>query len=120
MRRTNEETRRAGFIRDLLFAPNIRPPWFVPRVNKTGGLASDAGASWPSRGAVHGQGHGRRHFRSEIFGARYQQLLYFDFLQRLLAAEEMGNQGNLGEVLHGFHLHVGALERVAVGHDAMI
>ena len=38
----------------------------------------------------------------------------------LLAAEQVRDQRDLGEVLDGFHLHVGVFERVAVGHDAVV
>ena len=55
------------------------------------------------------------HFRAEIFGADQQKFFDFDFFQRLLAAEQVRDQGDLGEVLDGFHFHVGVFEGVAVG-----
>src|SRR5579863_2908826 len=62
----------------------------------------------------------RRDLRPKIARARHHELLDFYLLERLLAAEQMRNQGDLRKVLHGFHLHVGMFERVAVGYDTMI
>jgi len=67
-----------------------------------------------------GHGHGGGSLRAEILGASQEQLFDFHVLQRLLAAEQVRDQGDLGEVLDGFHLHVGVLERVAVGDDAVV
>jgi S-adenosylmethionine:tRNA ribosyltransferase-isomerase len=70
------------------------------------------------RGA--GQGHGGGDFCAEIFRAGEKKFFDFDFFQGLLAAEQVRDQGDLGEVLDGFHLHVGVFEGVAVADHAMI
>ena len=40
----------------------------------------------------------------------FVEFLHFFFTERLRIAEQMGNQRNLREVLHGFHFHVGTFE----------
>jgi len=67
-----------------------------------------------------GQGHGGGDFCAEIFGAGEEEFFDLHFFQRLLAAEQVRDQGDLGEVLDGFHLHVGVFEGVAVGDDAVV
>ena len=67
-----------------------------------------------------GQGHGGGDFRAEVFGASQEKFFDFYFLQGLLAAEQVRDQGDLGEVLDGFHLHVGVFESVAVADHAVV
>ncbi len=52
--------------------------------------------------------------------ANFVQLLYFFFAQGLRLAEHVGDEGDLGEVLDGFHVHEGGLEGRTEGDDAMV
>ena len=70
------------------------------------------------RGA--GYRHGGGEFGAEIPRARDQELIDFNLFERLLASEHVRDQGDLGEVLDGFHLHVSVLEGVAVRDYAVI
>ena len=70
--------------------------------------------------ATWGSGMADGRLGSEILGTGQQELFDFNFLQGLLAAEQMRDQGDLGKVLDGFHLHVSVFEGVAVGNDAVV
>src|SRR4030088_2168286 len=52
--------------------------------------------------------------------AHLLELLHFLLPERLLVSKKMGDQGDLREVLYGFHLHVGALERRSECDDPVI
>src|SRR6202046_4382908 len=66
------------------------------------------------------QGHARSYLRAKIFGASHEKLFNFHFFQRLLSPEQVRDQGDLREVLDGFHFHVRVLERVPVSYDAVV
>src|ERR1700731_2472845 len=52
--------------------------------------------------------------------AHLLELLHFLLSERLLVSEKVGDQGDLREVLYGFHFHVGAFERRSKCDDPVI
>jgi len=52
--------------------------------------------------------------------ANFVEFRHFVCAERLFVAEKVRNERDLGEVLDGFHAHVGALERRPEGDDSVI
>src|SRR5581483_1871086 len=65
---------------------------------------------------MRNQRHGRRRAGPGILVTGDQQFGYFFFLQWLFVTQQVSHERYLGEVLYGFHLHVGALQVLAVSH----
>ena len=55
-----------------------------------------------------------------ILAPSQPELFQVLFAQWLLSAQTVGHQRDLGKVLDRLHLHVGVVQRVRVGHDAMV
>jgi CheY-like chemotaxis protein len=71
---------------------------------------------------IRGDRHARRCGSSApvVAVADLVEFLHFFFTEGLLVAEQVRDQRDLREVLHGFHLHVGTFERRTKRHDAVI
>src|SRR5437879_685552 len=64
--------------------------------------------------------HGSSRLVSLILAARHDQFLDVLRIERLLVSEQMRNQRDPGEVLHGFHFHIGARQVFAISHDSVV